>query len=1295
MTPQTAHAASLTLASGVSETQQTTTSFSYTNTDTSIAAGSLPAGTYLVTWGAAIANSSNTGSASARLTRGATEIAAMSNESIAGAAANQGIAQSGYWLGTLSGSEALTIQFSSSNFATVYIDSKFIKAVRLDNNLTADADYFTSGSQESASDEVTDASTSGWTDIKTLTKTFDSATAQNYLVFASMEISPDSTTNDCSGRLEVGGTATMTSTMEGENAADLQGYAVAKLSAIGTGSKSIKLQGQSVGGATCDYRRSRIYVVRANIFDQVKESYTPTEATLASATFTDKNSYVYTPNQSETVMVIGSRILGANATTCAVATRFNDGTNNYVDTHAFVPNNTTDYAIGMSAASLTVSGATTFKTQFQRVNSTCTVKIKESTMILWSMTLKPVYTQAAYGWFNNADNVQPGSAKANENTASSTLITNPLRLRMQLTAASALVANNQGFKLQSGTSTGGPWTDVSDAWCNDTSGVTCTTSWGARRKVTMDNLASSENLANFPLLIKLNSGRIDYGKTQISGQDIRFVDPSNPSVVLSHQIELWNEGGDSYVWVKVPQLDAGSSTDYLWMYYDNASIGDGQDAANVWDSNYRAVWHSQETGTTTLADSTSNANTLTKVNSTNPNPNTGKIDGAQAYDGSTSHADAVDSNPLDITGTITASAWINATALGGGGAYNTILVKETTINTANYSLQTVNNKLVFGWYSGAYRESFSNTTLATGTWYYVTATFDDATDQVKIYINGVLDSVTTQTTSMAANAQSLTLGKSLAGEWWNGTLDELRLSGNVRSADWIKAEYANQNDSMNSYGSEEGQTGSAWGFYNNSTPANGATISSSLLTGSDSLETYQESNPTALNPNAISAGNQGEWDFSLNPANATTGTTYYFRMTKPDGTALTTYSAYPQILVNTAPTTPTALAQKTTGDVTIATDAWHNQDSVKFTVSATDADPSDTLQLCVEKDLVGTGFSNTEDSCGTGVAYSGSAVTPSVTISGMADGAYHWQARTKDASGDYSPWVSYGANLESDHDFGIDDTPPTGGTVYDGLSIGSDAMFNDGSLTDLSANWTGFDASVSGLDNYEYSVGTTPGNDNVHSWADAATLTSGTATGMTLQTSQLYYINIRAIDNAGNISSAVSSNGQLVRPSLSFGISPSSLTFANLNVGNSYTDSKTTTLTTSTNAYAGYVVRLAASDFLRSADNFTIPNFSGGTYAAPGTWGSNVGFGYTSSDADIAGFPASGSCLGSGTAPCYAPYSQTKPGDIVAIHAANVTGATGPIVDDPVTITHKVTTSPTQAGTNYSTVLLYTVTATY
>ncbi|MBP9702465.1 peptidoglycan DD-metalloendopeptidase family protein [Candidatus Woesebacteria bacterium] len=392
---------------------------------------------------------------------------------------------------------------------------------------------------------------------------------------------------------------------------------------------------------------------------------------------------------------------------------------------------------------------------------------------------------------------------------------------------------------------------------------------------------------------------------------------------------------------------------------------------------------------------------------------------------------------------------------------------------------------------------------------------------------------------------------------------------------------------------------------------------------------------------------------------------------------------------NTAPNSPTSLAQKTTGDVVLTTGTWHNSTSIKFTATATDTDNPDTLQLCVEIDQLGTGFSNTEDSCGTGGSYVGSGITITHTITVTDAQEYHWQARVKDLGGLYSSWVSYDVNAESARDIGVDTTAPTGGTVYDGTGVGVDSTFATNSLSALSANWASFSSNVSGLLRYDYSIGTTAGATDVKAWTDNTTSTTVTATGLTLQTSQMYFFNVRAVDNAGNVQSAVSSNGQLISPSISFAISPASATFSNLNAANSYTDTEVATLTTSTNAYNGYVIRAFTTDLLKSlGGTHQIANFSAGSYASPASWsGSETGFGYTSSDTTIQG----SNKFSSGT--LYAPFTQTGPGDIVADHTSTVTGTS--ISNEAFNITYKVKVPSDQAATNYTSTVVYTATAQY
>jgi hypothetical protein len=92
--------------------------------------------------------------------------------------------------------------------------------------------------------------------------------------------------------------------------------------------------------------------------------------------------------------------------------------------------------------------------------------------------------------------------------------------------------------------------------------------WQNRMEITFNNSESTENLTNFPVLVKLDSTRIDYSKTKDNGEDIRFTD-SDGTTLLSHEIEQWNESGDSFVWVKVPNIPAQSTNNFIYMYYNN------------------------------------------------------------------------------------------------------------------------------------------------------------------------------------------------------------------------------------------------------------------------------------------------------------------------------------------------------------------------------------------------------------------------------------------------------------------------------------------------------------------------------------------------------------------------------------------------------------------------------------------------------------------------------------------------------------------------------------------------------
>ncbi len=86
----------------------------------------------------------------------------------------------------------------------------------------------------------------------------------------------------------------------------------------------------------------------------------------------------------------------------------------------------------------------------------------------------------------------------------------------------------------------------------------------------------------------------------------------------------------------------------------------------------------------------------------------------------------------------------------------------------------------------------------------------------------------------------------------------------------------------------------AWRAVDNSV-TDGATISSSLLnTQGNALQSYEENSTSALNPTAVTVGQRGEWDWTIQNFAAKPNTNYCFRITLGSGDSVY-HTVYPQV----------------------------------------------------------------------------------------------------------------------------------------------------------------------------------------------------------------------------------------------------------------------------------------------------------------------------------------------------------------------------------------------------------------
>jgi len=341
------------------------------------------------------------------------------------------------------------------------------------------------------------------------------------------------------------------------------------------------------------------------------------------------------------------------------------------------------------------------------------------------------------------------------------------------------------------------------------------TSWSNRLRLTFDNSAQATNLASFPVLVVLNSARINYTDARANGEDLRFID-ADGTTVLAHEIESWDPSGISYVWVNVPQIDANSSADYIFVYYGNPSAADGQNAAGVWDTDFKMVQHLNETAGAHL-DSTTNANDSVVVNVTLQGNGAGKIGGGDTLiDTNLENIDVADSVTLDVgpTESMTAEAWIRVASTG---QFQFVANKKT--GSADWQLHVDATNLADFWVNDGTDVAHADgvTAVADLQWHYLVGRWDETTNTAQVFVDG--SSTGTATNGLVgdfSNNNPLVIGEegdASRGFNLGGNVDEVRFSKAARSDAWIAAQHLSMTDAFITYGNPSSQSQVQTGSY--------------------------------------------------------------------------------------------------------------------------------------------------------------------------------------------------------------------------------------------------------------------------------------------------------------------------------------------------------------------------------------------------------------------------------------------------------------------------------------------------
>jgi len=316
--------------------------------------------------------------------------------------------------------------------------------------------------------------------------------------------------------------------------------------------------------------------------------------------------------------------------------------------------------------------------------------------------------------------------------------------------------------------------------------------WSHARTINLNTSVSGANtdgnVTNFPVLIRLTSDNFDFSQAKNNGDDIRFTKPDN--TFLSYEIERWDTiQKHAEIWVKLDTVFGNDSAQSITMYWGNSDALAQSGSAAVFNisAGFLGVWHLAENGDTVF-DATGNAHNGRKYG-------TDIVDGiigeAVKFNGQDS---IVIPGLMGMPASLTLSAWVKVDTLSASG--------QEVVSIGNSALLRAEEPdsgagAYVSYDTNCFIPVVSNKYYSKTGWHLMAFVFDNVSHQHSLYIDGsIIKSITdSRPIDYSRNGINTLIG--VHGDGKKGynshaAIDEVNISSTVRSADWIKLCYMNQ-----------------------------------------------------------------------------------------------------------------------------------------------------------------------------------------------------------------------------------------------------------------------------------------------------------------------------------------------------------------------------------------------------------------------------------------------------------------------------------------------------------------------
>ena len=306
-------------------------------------------------------------------------------------------------------------------------------------------------------------------------------------------------------------------------------------------------------------------------------------------------------------------------------------------------------------------------------------------------------------------------------------------------------------------------------------------------RITFAGYDRAEALTNFPALVVLGAHipGFDYADfLSEDGSDLRMLS-SDGVTQLNYEIEDWNPGGLSHVWVQVPRLTNGCSVIAHWGDPSAADPLPCTTNGAAWANGFIGVWHLGETlGAHFDSSPRLSASRLVQVDA--QGTAAGIAGGCDDFNSASSNY--VSLPDMGTNAQVTVECWVNLNA--APGAADVGLVSSDPWSAGVMHFKTSSSFQIKAQVNGGTAVLSAPNVVSVGSWFYAAYTIaGSGSADMKLFLNAKL--LGSGSGSSANNLTDVNIAREYSGRYLNARVDEVRISSVARSTNWLWAVYQN------------------------------------------------------------------------------------------------------------------------------------------------------------------------------------------------------------------------------------------------------------------------------------------------------------------------------------------------------------------------------------------------------------------------------------------------------------------------------------------------------------------------